>query len=475
MNIQLKQVNDVSPAIELLLKTLSNTIIKQKHPFVLLRDYQYFPKILGDDIDIATSSDSFLSICEAIQLFIEQENGIHSFITGQWIGCLQLRLIDNNSYDCNYKINLLLDIRSGYLLRGQNVFSYQHALANCIYCDWYQTLIPVFECYVLWLHITLKGRLKERYIHKVWELAHKPTVENVDIRLPYNAEFKLIIEACQCIPEYNSKKIQALMKRYYPKYRDKKLNSDLFSKLKRFFVGKLKNRRLVQPCSNIVLLGPDGVGKSTVGKLIEEKLLHYGVKTKYAHYALGTNPFVKKIMPEPSSLALFLSKGTLKPLFLLKGLRTIYYMYSYIKKEIRFIAKFIKYNKSYLSLLHNNDFMVKIIDRFPLNACINKKKLKYHNFLRYVISFLIKKPTAVCLLVAEPNIICGRKKELLPEQIDGLIKYERALIIKKDIPFFIVDATLSAEKVADKIIKMISKVAVRNFIENEFGKKYRGK
>lgn len=122
-----------------------------------------------------------------------------------------------------------------------------------------------------------------------------------------------------------------------------------------------------------------------------------------------------------------------------------------------FIKRFIRYNISYLEQINSNQKHKKlsVIDRFPINSCINRKLCKYESYVRKMLAYLVYKPRKVYFLHTSPELIYQRKQELSVEEIKNYMKYEISIMKNKNIDYEIFDCSKSVNEIAVEIIKDI--------------------
>lgn len=189
-----------------------------------------------------------------------------------------------------------------------------------------------------------------------------------------------------------------------------------FRRRKDFFK-RLMKRIFSSQGSVIVLLGPDGVGKSSIAKVLKEKL-GVGFNCEMRYFGWGCfGPFMRLVYK-------FYKKKNGKVVSLGK------------KNFIKSVAYYLEMYVRYLGVWFRKKFFNRIIilDRFFL-----KPK-----------GFFIPKPDFVFLLKANPKIILARKKELDEKKIndyyEGIDKY----------CFIEIDADLGIETIIESILDRVA-------------------
>lgn len=230
----------------------------------------------------------------------------------------------------------------------------------------------------------------------------------------------------------------------------------IFNNIKSFYLNQLKNsinyfRRLLyikffsQDGIHIVLLGPDGAGKTTLGNILfkSEFANDFFEKKFYNH----TN---FKLIPPLNKYFSFLKKSkkkyvprNLKKLSLFKAMiYPIYYFFDYLMGHFWLYIKktrggsFVIFDRYF-----DEYFIQKTYDRVP------------RRFLKF-IQFFIPKPTIYFLITSSSTEIHKRKKEMTLQEIDDqLIRFKKLIKNKKN--GYYINNINSPEEVVNLMYKII--------------------
>lgn len=168
----------------------------------------------------------------------------------------------------------------------------------------------------------------------------------------------------------------------------------------------------------VVLLGPDGCGKSTIANQLIDKLKGSDYKVHHFHWRPNLIPQLRK--QQVSSTA-----GTPPP-------APDDFAYGYLVSLLRFIYHYTDFYFGYWFLIRRKRAQGYFIigERWYLDVLIHPARygFKLPSWLLKLGNVLLPFPDHTFLLAADPQAIHDRKPELTVEQIDSQLSRMRDLI-----------------------------------------------
>jgi thymidylate kinase len=155
----------------------------------------------------------------------------------------------------------------------------------------------------------------------------------------------------------------------------------------------------------VVLIGPDGVGKTTTSELLQKKLIdksYYNGAEVYHHrpeYLPQISSFVKKSMNKEKTPEYGTNQHS--------PARVLVYILYY---ALDFI---LLYPKLFLTKANNR---ILIFDRYYNDFFIQKSYDRLPSIVKKIVMYFIPKPDLLVYLQADPNVIFSRKNELTLSQ-----------------------------------------------------------
>lgn len=215
------------------------------------------------------------------------------------------------------------------------------------------------------------------------------------------------------------------------------------------------SRILSPPHYMIALLGPDGVGKST---LIDKIKLNLVDLLKVDFDTSRSFHIRPKLFPTITQM--FKSKGISdeKPTLPYKAWQSTSFFVSFVRLFFFWVDYVLGYIVKILPELNN--YNVVILDRYYYDILIDpsRYKIKLPYSILKAFYFLLPKPEVVFFLDAPPEIILQRKQELSKAQLERLLEKYRNLKLEFN-NVYILDATNSPDRLSIEVVSTFLKSA----------------
>ena len=194
-----------------------------------------------------------------------------------------------------------------------------------------------------------------------------------------------------------------------------------------------------------VLMGPDGVGKSTAGLLVEAALEERGIPSRYAHYRRGHEPFGDE-QPHEHRQEAACRDTTRGPSLFHTAVRRIAFLLRLSGIATVFSLKMLRARLTRRVL---------VMDRSPICVCYCRAHSRYYSVFHRMAVRIVARPDLAVVLVAAPDVVRARKQELSQAQITRLLEFEVA-VARWWVPRVrIVSAEGSPSDVAAAIVQVI--------------------
>jgi len=432
-----------------ILKEFFDELNKNNINYCVLRNYQNLPESLGgSDLDILISQKDINKFYLILNEVLKKNNGKIIIKYGKYTPRLCIAgVIEDELY------GLQIDVHEGILpYKFIPMFSVDYILNNKSKYNQIYVANNNDAIFLAFLKEILNNKTcKLNYYQeakKIW-LEKKDNYKNILLKI-YDIEFiNLLNDLMET--EYDMKKIKklALLGR-------KILLKGVNNKIKLLKVFSEKIYRLKNPPGfTIAFLGVDGSGKSTIINEIKKPL------NEAVHNALYYKHMRPNLLPNISELLkknkkkdknYLIPHGAKPSGFFGSLLRLTYYSFDYI------VGYFVKI---YPNMVKKSSIF--IFDRYYYDFLIDPQRARISLPKKIICFFekLIPKPNLVIVLIAEPDVIYNRKKELSLEEIKKQVNNFTILAENKN---FIINNT------NDSIINVKKKVF--QIIINSMSKRY---
>ncbi len=417
-------------------------------PYCILHSYETLPEYASSDIDIAVD----LGQKETLDALITRTASETGFIVIQKLhydvpACFYYVLAESNSEGISVvQLDFLLDdiginrycmTSSDFLVRREK------------YKSFYVPSHGIQAVYLL-IKKTIKDKFLEKHFMKLQELYLQKPLETADAIDKYLSPQirKEVIAAidgtsagrlADLIPEINS-----LIKK---KYGSKKI-------LKLLWEIKRISFRVLNPTGLfVIVLSPDGGGKSSISKLTLEKLLGCFRKTIYLHWRPGALPQIRTLLGKSKLENEFVIANPHSPKRrsrITSFLRWGYYSFDYI---IGYYFKILPMKIKTTAVIMDRYYYDIIVD--PIRYGFNLPKWVLKLPLRF-----IPKPDLTIYLDNEPEELYKRKQELPIEELERQVKEWREFI-----PSLPNARIVTTDKPLDAVVHEVTKLVLERRAE----------
>lgn len=215
-----------------------------------------------------------------------------------------------------------------------------------------------------------------------------------------------------------------------------------------YFLGLIKSKILSQDGIHIILMGPDGAGKTTIGSILLESSIanEYYEKKIYGHTNFKIIPplqfFLKKFKKKSNNVK-YVARDVKKLSLFRAIIYPLYYLFDYLLGHL------------WLYKRKTNGGAFIIFDRYFDEYYIQKTFNNLPRFFLKILELFIPKPTYYFLISDKPESIYKRKQELSLEQIREQVKDYTELIYSKKNGYVIKNNKTPFES-ANEILSIIS-------------------
>jgi thymidylate kinase len=424
---------------------------KENIPFCILRNYENYPDKFGNDVDILISPENAGKVKFIVRNIAEEVGGrVWDYCGRTEVSRMPFtifRFLESGEVESMHLDFLFCITQFGF----EYINTHAAIEKRRRFKDFY-----VLDEETEFLHILLQGMFnvdkehRERYKMRIEKyLAEKRKIPINDLRSLFPAFI-----ASSIIKNLE----QGRVDKVFSGHRIKKFlfitnNGLLFKKAFQYFPRKFKKLyNLFHPKGQfVVILGPDGVGKSTTAEIVNKLLKCFSIPAFHSH--LGFRPTVlptrqKFGLGEPESHN-ETRKGT--------KIRKIF-LYS-IKLIVRYFYHLTDYILGYWFYVYPR--LVKgeilIAERYFYDYLLHpERKVGKLNegFIYWTFRLFMPKPTAIILLSNDPDEILRRRQELTREEIEEVLRKSREFG-KKVSRFIEIKTDKPPEEIAIELAKWI--------------------
>lgn len=439
------------------LNTLFSKFAAGNVKYCILRNYKGLPERMNSkDVDFLIEKRDLNKAIEILK-FTAVKHRVDSvlFDKFQYVRCFIFFKKNRNVYQ-----SLKIDYMFNFEARGAKFLKSSEILTKANKYRNFHVVDSVQEAIINWLKpLIAGGTIKEKYVQKILLTAKGKRIE-------FKTYMKRILGdslSTKLWPLIESSDIKATLNHT----RAIQITSWLRSFL-REPVSVLKNliehvsieirKRIFVRKQMLVIIGPDGTGKSTVVNQLRThicELLKYDIaKIKILHFRPNVLPNLKRLLTfwqNNSAPEEFTSPHRAKPSgFIGSLMRLIYYFFDYT------FGYFIK-----IRPLFGRHYIL-IFDRYYYDLIVDpgRSRIKLPKFIPTMLLKLIPEPSLSVFLDNDPDVVLQRKQELSREEIERQIIEYRILL--KNVPnSVIVDARKAADEIGREVsAKFIEKIAI---------------
>ena len=420
---------------------------------LVLRNYEGLPYSLnGNDIDLLIRRKDY-KLAKSILYETGRKMGVNLIIYRFWKNVHTFTLVWD--YNVSLKIDFLINFenRGRVFLRSKEVLQFARSRDTFFVPD------PIHEAIINFLKPLLSGgSMKLKYFPKIKTvfLSNERKVRSIMKRFFSN---KTLDELFELIEKEEIDKIEKLSSRmnreaFFNFFIQNPLEFVL-NVLHHYVIEMVRMISLPQN-SFFAILGPDGIGKTTVAEQAIKRLRstlklskHY---TELYHFRPCLFPNLRKLILRDENPSDFQRPYRAKPAgFVSSLLRMSYYWLDYL---IGYYLKIRPGLRRYKIILFDRYFHEFLVDP-------KRSRIKLPMWIRKVFYIFVPKPRLVFILNAPPQVILKRKQELNLRQLKNLIKsYESVGYSLKNVIF--IDASKPADVVSNEIAwKIIESISER--------------
>ncbi|WPY98255.1 hypothetical protein [Christiangramia sp. OXR-203] len=413
--------------------------LNQTYNYCVLRNYEGLPEFAGNDVDILIEPQNLKQIEEVFKAKAKLNN-LHFLKSVSRFGYKGLYF-----FDLNVSEVILIDLFSSLQKRWRKYIDSSLVLENRMKFNGFYVIDPLHEIFSIALkEILTYGYIRDKYKGRFQEIdIDFEKIRHLAIKILSDAEVQILIEYLIDFQKDNSPDSINLS------LKGKESFLNVFQYSCNFVKGKIINLLGVNPV--VCLIGPDGVGKSTMSNALSNTVTGANLfsKSTVYHHRYEILPALNSILNinnENENKVIDESKtiGKAHPVW-----KNLIYLTYY---SLDFFLGWVIVIKAKL----RNEFI--IFDRYYYDFFIQNHYSSLPNWIYKFFYWFLPKPNVGIFLYANPYQVVERKKELTIEE--HLIQNEKCFYVMKNVftkPIFLNcngGLSVSKKKIKETITKL---------------------
>ena len=387
--------------------------------YCILGGYEGLPdKYDSNDMDIVVSEDNILTVSEVLKS-VFRDHGSGYYTLNRYKGRLTY-FFYFLAEDGLIEESLKVDLFENFEFRGR-VFLTASEIINCsVRHNHLNIPNTLHRGFMAAIKGVLKGgRAWNKYIQRV-QTGLSENREGMEYLLRRVFFTKTIDVLVSYLNKGDIEEIEAIRKRMiYETYVKSFLRNPIHFPLNMLsYIWMTMRKAFNPPNYMIALLGPDGVGKSTLIRYMEYHLMGI-LKTetnemKTFHIRPGVFPTITELLNrkrQPNAKTSVFQEAWQSPSVIISFIRLLCFWFDYMLGYIiKVLPELIKYR-------------VVVLDRYFYDILIDpiRYKIRLPNILMKILFMSIPRPMIIIVLDAPPDVIFRRKGELNEEKIGSLL------------------------------------------------------
>jgi len=433
---------------------------QKKIPYFVLRNYENLPAgpLGGTDIDLLIKNDSKEKYLSVLKKAVFESKGYIVSVINQ-SNCLSCFIWQKNNSIPGVWIDAFLELSTKSFVWADSNFLLQNCYENE---KGFFVSSPGGEAAVLFVREILNGSsIKEKYRLRIPGLIANDKENFIKTIKPYFSNYNVEKMASICLSgkwkeafkERNNWRRNLILNHFFKKpfHQTFRFLNFVLSQIK-------KNFKRIGGGSIIVIMGPDGVGKTTICEGLKEKVSNFpfnGEKQYHGHF--GFFPELGKMYSLIRGRKILeQDKAAIqeKPIGFLRAILHLFY-YG--------LECFLSWPLVFWLKIRGN---LIVFDRYFYDFIATKTHREIPFWMFYAIAIIIPRPDIIFTIEARPETIYGRKKDLSLKEIKRQLEAFCDPRIAKISPVILINGEKTPDLILDDIEEEIAK---------KLAKKYGGK